>query len=148
MKINWGTGIVIGMITFIAFIVTLGTKMMGSKVDLVASDYYEQGIEFEEHMQQVEAANALNQPVAIEVNYSTSQIEVKMPQEFAQQSIEGNIIFFRPSDKTKDFSVALKPNDQLQQNVPLEKLAKGNWKVQMQWKANGKAYYCEKDVVI
>ncbi len=148
MKFNWGTGITIGMILFMGFIITLSVKMIGSKVDLVTKDYYEQGIEFEEHLNQVKAANALSQPVTVAVNYSAAQVQITLPAEFGNQSVKGTVLFFRPSEKDKDFSIALKPDSNLRQNFPLEKLAKGNWWIKLQWKANGKDYYYEEEVVI
>lgn len=148
MKFNWGTGIVVGMILFMGFIITLSTKMIGSKVDLVTKDYYEQGIEFEEHLNQVKAANALSQPVTVNVDYTASQVQITLPAEFSNQAVEGTVLFFRPSEKNKDFSVSLKPDSNLKQNVSLEKLDKGNWWIKLQWKANGKDYYYEEEVVI
>lgn len=148
MKFNWGTGITIGMILFMGFIITLSVKMIGSKVDLVSKDYYEQGIEFEEHLNQVKAANALSQPVTVDVNYTAAQVQIKLPAEFSNQSVEGTILFFCPNEKNNDFSVALKPDSNLQQNLPLEKLTKGNWWIKLQWKANGKDYYYEEEIVI
>lgn len=148
MKFNWGTGIVVGMIIFMGFIITLSTKMIGSKVDLVTKDYYEQGIEFEEHLDQVKAANALSQPVTVNVDYSTSQVQITLPTEFSNQAVEGTVLFFRPSEKNKDFSVSLKSDSNLKQNVSLEKLDKGIWWIKLQWKANGKDYYYEEEVVI
>ncbi len=148
MKFNWGTGIIIGMILFMGFITTLSVKMIGSKVDLVTKDYYEQGIAFEEHLNQVKAANALSQPVTVDVNYTATQVQITLPTEFSKQSVEGTVLFFRPSEKDKDFSVALKPDSNLKQDFPLEKLDKGIWWVKLQWKANGKDYYYEVEVVI
>ena len=96
MKFNWGTGITIGMILFMGFIITLSVKMIGSKVDLVTKDYYEQGIEFEEHLNQVKAANAFSQPVTVAVNYSAAQVQITLPAEFSNQSVKGTVLFFRP----------------------------------------------------
>lgn len=148
MKFNWGTGITIGMILFMGFIITLSVKMIGSKVDLVSKDYYEQGIEFEEHLNQVKAANALSQSVTVDVNYTAAQVQITLPAEFSNQEVEGTVLFFRPSEKNKDFSVSLKPDSNLKQNVSLEKLDKGNWWIKLQWKANGKDYYYEEEIVI
>lgn len=148
MKLNWGTGIVIGMVTFITFIVTLAANMMSHKVDLVAKDYYEQGIEYEKHIEQVKAADAFGDALQVNVNYTTSQLEVVFPKEVDATKIEGQVYFFRPSDAKTDFTETLKPTADNKQLIPLSKMAKGNWRVKLQWKMDGKEYFFEKEVII
>lgn len=148
MKINWGTGITIGMIAFMGFIVTMGVKMSRSKVDLVSKDYYEQGLNHENHMENVRASNSLSHAVNVEVNYSSQKLEITFPKEMEKQALEGSIVMFRPSDKNKDFTENIKVDSTLQQSLPLSKLIKGIWRVKIYWKAEGKEYYFEKEVVI
>lgn len=148
MKLNWGTGIAIGMVTFITFIVTLAANMMNHKVDLVAKDYYEQGIAYEKHIEQVKAADAFGDALQVNVNYTTSQLEVVFPKEIDANKIVGQVYFFRPSDAKTDFTETLHPTADNKQLIPLSKMAKGNWRVKLQWKMDGKEYFFEKEVVI
>ena len=51
MKINWGTGLVIGMVLFIAFIMFMVITMMTDKKyshDLVTEDYYQKEIVYQQ----------------------------------------------------------------------------------------------------
>lgn len=148
MKFNWGTGIVIGMVAFMGFIITLSTRMIGTKVDLVTKDYYEQGIEHEQHMEEVRAAKDLSQPVEVEVNYSASQLEITFPKEFSENAVTGKTLLFFPADANKDKEVPLQLNANLKQTIPLEKLGKGVWRVKLHWECNAKKYYYEKEVII
>lgn len=148
MKFNWGTGIVIGMVAFIAFIVTLAANMIGHKVDLVAKDYYEQGIEFEKHIEQVKAADTFGDALQVNVNYASGQLEVVFPKVIETSKIVGQVYFFRPSDAKEDFSEALKPDTGNRQQIPLSKMAKGNWRIQLQWEMDGQEYFFEKEVII
>ncbi len=148
MKFNWGTGIVIGMVVYMGFIITLSTKMIGTKVDLVDKNYYELGIEHEQHIERIKATQALSQPVDIKVNFSTQQLELTFPNEFSNQEINGTIILFRPADKNKDIKQAIKLDEQLNQSISILDLSEGIWKVKLQWSSNGKAYYQEKDIVL
>jgi hypothetical protein len=46
---NWGTKLIIGMLSFMTFIVVLGILMLKSDSDtLVESDYYEKGLNYDE----------------------------------------------------------------------------------------------------
>ena len=148
MKFNWGTGIVVGMVLYMGFIITLSTKMIGAKVDLVDNNYYELGIEHEQHIAKVKATQALSQPIDVKVNFSTQQLELTFPKEFGNQSIKGTVILFRPADKNEDVRKPLKLDSKLQQNISLSKLSDGIWKVKLQWNSAGKDYYYEKEIVI
>jgi nitrogen fixation protein FixH len=148
MKFNWGTGIVIGMVVYMGFIITLSTKMIGTKVDLVDKNYYELGIEHEQHIAQIKAAQALSQPVEVNLNFGKQQLELKFPNEFNNQKIKGTITLFRPADKNKDIKQAIKLDEQLSQSVSILDLSEGIWKVKLQWSSNGKSYYQEKDIVL
>lgn len=148
MKINWGTGITIGMIAFMGFIITMGVKMSRSKIDLVSKDYYEQGLKHEARMANIQAISSLSSDVIVKVNYTKQVLEISFPVEVAKQNLEGNIVLFRPSDANKDFTEKLQLDSNIQQKIPLTKLTKGNWRVKISWKADGKEYYSEKEVVI
>lgn len=148
MKINWGTGIVIGMALFMGFIITLAVKMMNQKVDLVTKDYYEQGIAYEQQIESIKAANALSDKVYCETDYNSRQLRVSFPKDFIGKKTTGKIILFRPSDAKKDLSMPLLLDSSLQQGIALEKLSRGSWRIQIRWQCEGKDYYYEEDITI
>ena len=148
MKLNWGIGITIGMLAFMAFIVTMGVKMSQSKIDLVSKDYYEEGLQHEARMANMQAISSLSSDVIVTVNYTHEELQISFPKEVAKQTLEGSIVMFRPSDKNKDFTEIIKVDSNLQQTIPLSKITKGNWRVKISWKADGKEYYSEKEIVI
>lgn len=52
---NWGTKLIIGMASFMAFIIVLGTLMITSKSDpLVDEDYYEKGLNYDTEIKRLE----------------------------------------------------------------------------------------------
>lgn len=56
---NWGTKLVIGMLTFMSFIVVLGILMFRSTPDpLVDEDYYEKGLNYDLEMKRMEKLKA------------------------------------------------------------------------------------------
>lgn len=52
---NWGTKIIIGMVSFMAFIIVLGILMIRSNPDpLVDEDYYEKGLNYDQEIKRME----------------------------------------------------------------------------------------------
>ncbi|MDX5320834.1 MAG: hypothetical protein LPK48_07240, partial [Bacteroidota bacterium] len=48
MKFHFGHGVVLNAILFMGFIVYLVSQMIGQKIDLVDKDYYQQGLEYQD----------------------------------------------------------------------------------------------------
>ena len=62
---NWGKGIIIAMVAFVGFIVVLATILMSKNVDLVAEDYYQKEISYEEEINAKKNANALQDQIKL-----------------------------------------------------------------------------------
>ena len=56
--------------------------------------------------------------------------------------------FFCPSDSKQDFKVKIQPNAENRQVVFTQGLKAGLWKIKVDWKGDGKAYYKEEVIVI
>lgn len=138
---SWGTKLGIGMALFISFIVTLGVLMMRSDTDdLVDTDYYEKGIAYDKdyiRKSQVEKDQA--QPKIIS-NGSLKIVFVR--------PASGRVKFIHPSDKRMDRFMDLKSDSDNQVELPLEQIAKGHWRLLLEWKSDGKAYLFEKELMI
>ena len=138
---NWGTKLGIGMALFISFIVTLGILMIRSESDdLVDTDYYEKGIGYEKdyiRKSQVETDQA--QPTI------TSNGSLKIA--FVHPAT-GSIKFIHPSDKKMDKILDIKSDTDNRVELPLRDMAKGHWKVLLEWESDRKAYMYEKELMI
>ena len=130
---NWGKGIIIGLIAFMTFISVLVFKMFSTAEDGFDKDYYEKGLAFDKEYdlkQNVITDNA--QPKVSQdddfVNITFSKID------------SGSVIFKRPSNQKQDvfFNV-----DQKEIQIPKSSLAKGEWKLQLKWTAENKNYLYE-----
>ena len=72
MKINWGTGIVIGMTLFIGFIMYMVITMMTDKNydhDLVTEAYYAKDLAYQQEIDAEKNANALSSKITFEKTY-------------------------------------------------------------------------------
>jgi len=83
MKINWGTGIVIAFVCFMAFIMYFVIKVQTDHKydnDLVVEDYYKHDAAFGSEMDKVQKAYDLNKRVTIKA--SNEQVTIQFPESF------------------------------------------------------------------
>jgi len=94
---NWGKGIVIGMATFMGFIIFLVVGLMTNRVDLESEDYYKREINYQQEIVAQENANKLD--AKIEIISNQEFVIVKVPEgEF--KKIEMHLA--RPNDQKMD----------------------------------------------
>ncbi len=139
---NWGTKIIIGMVTFMTYILVLVFFMMTSDSDaLVDNNYYERGIDYDKDYNKKENVIKDNaQPVVI---LTDDYITVK----FTKNAI-GTATLVRTADKRLDQSMILKTDDAHQFIMPIKGKATGLWKLQLDWKSNEKPYLHEKEIIL
>ena len=147
MKINWGTGLVIGMLAFISFIMYFVVTMMSSKEfdhDLVVEDYYKAELHYQ---QDIDAErNALGMHEKISLERKESEIIVYFPEEMDLRNMEGQMNFYRPSNKMLDFSISFSEIDSKPFIVPSDNLVQGRWNVSVKWKQYGKEFLFKKEI--
>jgi len=144
IKWNWGTGITLVYASFAIFMLTLAFKASSQDFNLVTNNYYEQEVNYQQHIDRVSRSKGLIQKVAI--TQTDDKVQVQFP--YNMTGVSGTILFYRPSDSGKDKEVAVKPGDDNLQTIAVGKLAKGNWKAQINWSAGGIDYYDEHDLKI
>ena len=138
---SWGYKIAAVYIGFVALILTLVGMAMSQRLDLVADNYYQQELEFQHKIDAREAAKNLAEPLTW--NIANNVLEVSFPSQFKGMAIEGTVYFFRASDARQDRKFAIKTDDFLKQTISTEGFAKGQYRLQIDWKVNSKAYYNE-----
>jgi hypothetical protein len=143
---NWGHKIIIVFILFAAGILTLVTKSMRTRIDMVTSNYYAEELKYQQVIDGRRAALSLSAPVAI--NQSDKSVGLLFPSEMQGIPLKGNVLFYRASDSRRDISLPLEPDENGLLLVSKERFQKGNYQVQLQWEAKGKSYYQESFVTV
>ncbi len=143
---NWGHKIIIVFILFAAGILTLVTKSMNTRIDMVTPDYYAEELKYQQVIDGRREAQALSTPVSI--NQSVQSIGVLFPAEMHGITLKGTVLFYRASDSRQDVSVPLKTDENGLMLVSKRSFRKGNYRVQLQWEAGGKNYFQENLVTI
>lgn len=145
MKINWGTGLVIGMALFIGFIMFFVVQILADKEqDLVVEDYYEKAMMFQEEMDAEKNSNSLT--TNIQGERTDAGWLLTFPEDIDPSKITGNVFMYRPSNKALDFEIQINLiNSRLL--IPDEKLIGGRWNTIVNWKYDGKDYLYKEKIV-
>ena len=146
MKINWGTGIVIAIGLFMAFILFLVFKMTtdkGYEHDMVVEEYYKKELAFQEEIDAEK--NALSLSESIKGKKVASGWLLTFPKELKSSKIEGSVFLYRPSNKQLDFDFPIELSG-LNLLIPDERLLDGRWNITVTWEFNGKPYLYKESI--
>ena len=145
---NWGNKIFLVFVVFAGIIITMVVISFRQNIDLVAEDYYEQEIQYQDQIDRLENSQRLKALHKFSYVRTNQNGILHFPSELQGRNTEGTIYFFRPSDASLDREFALKLDEQGKQTIGLENLHPGFWKVKIQWKQGGQEYYSEQTLNI
>ncbi|MFN4082365.1 MAG: FixH family protein [Bacteroidia bacterium] len=148
MKLNFGTGLFIGAVMFMIFVVVMVVKIMQADVPLVEDNYYEKGIKYQQ---------------TIDNSFYDDKLNIKLTEEKFKNSVKklllfnkstkGDTIFakakfYRPSDKNKDFSIDVMLADTIYFPFDVSKFEKGLWRVKLFYNtADNKEYFNQQEFI-
>lgn len=144
MTFNWGTGIAAAYAGFALATIAFVTFAMGRPVVLVRADYYAESLRQDQRSLAVRNAKDLGNRVAV-VETGGPALEIIVPREQAAAA-RGTVTFYRASDASADRVVVLALGVDGQQRISLSGYQAGRWVVQLQWTAEGRDFYAERQV--
>lgn len=145
-RINWGTGIVIGIIIFVVISVSMTIIFMMQDVNLVTDKYYENSLQYQNEIDNQSRTLALNEE--IEIRYNGQVVNILFPSLYVNKKITGELFFYRPSDPKLDFKIPLLLDESGSQIIPTERIEKGFWRLKLNWVMDGNGYYNERVITI
>jgi hypothetical protein len=139
---NWGTKLVIGMILFMIMIIVYAVLMIRSDSDaLVDNDYYEKGINYNlDYRKKMHVRQDRAEPAILLRNDS-------LVVTFTREAT-GKIRMIRTANSKLDKSYELETDTTKVFKIPVINLARGLWKVQLDWSSMGRPYLYEKEVML
>lgn len=143
---NWGHKIIIVFVVFAAGILTLVTKSMRTKIDMVTPDYYGEELKYQQVIDGKQNASGLSAPV--NVAQAAEGILLTFPHELQGKAITGKVTFYRPSDSGKDIQLPLQPDDAGHQLINRQLFIKGLYRFKVQWMMNDRPFYQEQPINI
>ena len=146
MKLNWGTGIVITIVAFIAFILFFVVRMTTEKKydhDLVTEKYYQKELNYQKEIDA--AQNSLDDDRLLKIMKIADGIQIEFPKDLTYKNITGKVFLYRPSNEQLDFEIPISISDSFF-FVPDNRLLDGRWNIEVVWKYEGKDYRYTKEI--
>ncbi|MBT8234446.1 MAG: hypothetical protein HKO66_16865 [Saprospiraceae bacterium] len=140
-KLNWGQGIFIFYLFFTCTLIFVLFQSMQVKHNLVVDDYYKEDLAYQSQIDKIK-----NQKLSNNLIVKTSKKDNKITFNFLDaESLKGQIHFYRPSDKNKDFKIDINENNF---SYDTQKMIKGKWTLKIDWQDKSNNYYHEKEISI
>ena len=145
MKFNWGTGILIFLILFLAACTVFIIFALRQDVNLVYKDYYEKGVDYTEQMN----VNARSKSLINDVQVSQKQnfLQVDFEETLGTKIDSGKVHLYRPSSSKMDVSYRMVLSDN-SFKIPKDNLVSGRYILKLSWFNEGLKYEIEKPVDI
>jgi len=140
MKINWGTKLVMAMAAFMTMLIIFVVLMMREDVNLVESDYYPKGQNYQAIIDKKQHADALNE--ALIVGYSDGFISMQFPKKLVYNNFSGIVHGYNRMDSKKDFTIILKSDSSSLLHYQIDKLH-GRYILKTEWENAGVSYFNE-----
>lgn len=143
MKFTWGTGIFLFLVLFLAGSAAFIIFASRQQVNLVHKDYYEKGVDYSEQMH----VNERSKPFlnALKVNSTNEMFILSIEENLAEKIDSGNVLMFRPSDKTKDISAKLTAKA-TRMEFDKQSLINGRYILKVTWYTDGTRYQIDRPV--
>ncbi len=144
-NMSWPKGIVISFILFILFIGSMVYIMMKEDISLVAENYYEQELVYQQQLSRKNNALMLDKKPVVRIREG-KYLEIAFPYESRLEG--GKVQLFRPSAKKFDeqFTFTSLTDNRLLYEV--KNHLSGACRIRIWWKMNDKEYFWEEFAVI
>ena len=109
---------------------------------MVENDYYQKELDYQIQIDRENRTNQLLENVVF--IYNESAVMIEFPKMFDHSDIHGEILFFRPSDTSKDFELNIDLDKDRKQYINIVELIRGAWTIKVNWNNQVDEYYSEK----
>ena len=146
MKFNWGTGIALFYLFFMGSMIFMVYRSTQHDRNMVAEDYYEKDLQYQSHLDKLNNANQLKTDLKIVQNVNEKYIRFSFPTDFKE--VEGEILFYRTADQSKDFRTKIQLNENNEFVYPTNEMLNGGWEVKVDWKGDKIPFFKKVNIYI
>lgn len=138
LKMNWGTGILLFILAFMAVFTSLLIRSFGDEYDheLVTENYYEKELIYQDQYDKAERLKKTGQRIG--VNQTDDAILLDFSK-FKQST--GTVFFYRPSQESMDRTMQIAVDSNHVMSVPRSELSSGNYDLQIDFESEGVTYF-------
>jgi hypothetical protein len=144
-SMNWGTRIFIAYLAGVLFISFFVVKSMMLTTEMAEEDYYGKELTYNSHIQGVDNAKNLAQP--IKIKDTNNQITVVIDSATASSMKNGAIHFYNPASEKADKKMALNASNGIFL-FDKSSFIKGKYIVRVSFELQGNPYFTEETLFI
>ncbi len=142
----WPYSIIATFVVFISALAAYVTFACSNDVELVAADYYQQEIEYEQQMNRIKRTQALGDQVKVVLQPDSKSLRLRLPEAHASQpDLDGSVQLYYPADGNKDLHFPLELASTGIQEFDFSSLDRGLWRMKVRWTKGGEEYHFEQD---
>ena len=141
---SWGTKIAFLYLSFATMIGVMVYKSVTQSVDLVAPNYYEQELKYQDKIDGINNLSADSK--AIIITQGENSISFNFLKEIGVP--KGHILFFKPDNAASDIETEIKTDNEGVQTIETKHLTKGTYLVKIDWKIGDKKFFKEERISI
>jgi len=145
MKFNWGTGILIFLILFLAACAAFIIFAMRQDVNLVHKDYYEKGVDYTEQMNADARSTQFSDK--IQIDYNDEYLLIDFEESLVANIDSGKVLLYRPSNSKQDVLFPMTFSENVIK-IPKENLITGRYILKISWYSKSLKYDIDKPVYI
>ena len=142
---NWGKGLALSLIGFAAMMAAFGIASARRTETLVTERYYEQELKYQDRIDASARAHALG---GASIDLTCDAVLIRFPEAMRRRSITGELLLQRPNDPGADRTIAIGHAEEGLFSASGLALTPGRYNAQLQWSADGVAYYTEDKLVV
>jgi hypothetical protein len=143
---NWGNKILIVFLAFASLISYMVYRCTQVQVNLVTDEYYKDELAYQQIIDESKNAKGMRSKFRIEQGHQNLTIE--FPTEFQKSNTSGEIIFYCPSDASKDLKWKIELDEKGQQTFELSRFRPGQYTAKIRWASGSVRYYQEEPINI
>ena len=143
----WPASIIGFFVLAILFLVTFVAWAMRQSEDLVAADYYEREVRYQQQLDSMNRSQNFAAQVLVTFDPARQAVIIRLPKE-QREGANGKVHLYRPSNAQLDREMPLALDGEGIQKVDAKNLEGGLWKVRVKWTAGGKEYFLDQPVIV
>ncbi len=146
MKFNWGKKITLVYVLFVVMLLIVVLFSFKQDPNMVTDNYYEKELTYQNQIEKEKRGNEL--PVKPIMFFNNNILTFTFPKDFNFKDIGGKIHLYRPSDYKKDIILPIGLDSLNRQEIGLQSVEKGLWKVKLDWFYKDITYFNEFNIMV